>query len=108
MSAYGIDRPDTITWGWTPAQALIMAERIRQRRARLAADRMHETYLVVAAAQGSKPHFRQMQAEARRLRREARSAAEPEGPAVDGDIRDLVGALGVTVQRRPTRRRRRG
>lgn len=92
MSEYGIESPDRITWGWTPAQALIMAERIRRRRALEAVDRMHEGYVVAAAAQGSKPHFRQMRAEARRLRREA-------GVEKPTDVESLIGSLGLTDRR---------
>lgn len=92
MSEYGIDKPDKVTWGWTPAQALIMAEQIRRRRALEAVDRMHESYLIAAAAQGSKPHFRQMRAETKRLRREA--GAEPKI-----DVEGMIQALGLTDRR---------
>ena len=92
MSEYGIDSPDRITWGWTPAQALIMAEAIRRRRSLEAADRMHETFIAAAAAQGSKPHFRQMRAETKRLRREA--GVEPET-----DVEGMIQALGLTDRR---------
>ena len=92
MSEYGIDSPDKITWGWTPAQALIMAEQIRCRRALEAVDRMHETFIVASAAQGSKPHFRRMRAEAKRLRREA-------GMEPATDVEGMIQALGLTDRR---------
>jgi len=92
MREYGVESPDRITWGWTPAQAVIMAECIRRRRALEALDRMHETYVVAAAAQGSKPHYRQMRMETRRLRREA-------GVERPADPEELIRSLGLTDRR---------
>ena len=71
MSEYG-GSPREIAQGWTPAQALVMAERIRRRRAREQAEATELQFVAAAAAFGGKPAFAQLRRITAALRREAR------------------------------------
>ena len=91
MSEYGIGSPDAITWGWTPAQAIVMAEAIQRRRALDQAAALERAYLATAAAQGGKSAFSVLRSVVRRLRRQAGvpDRAEPE---------QLAQSLGLRVK----------
>ena len=92
MSEYGVPSPEEITWKWTPAQAMVMAECIRRRRALERAEQTHLLYVATAAAQGSKKAFSALRSAIKRLHREAGlgKPADPEG---------LARSLGLTDRR---------
>ena len=71
MSEYGISSPEEITWHWTPAQALVMAECIRRRRAVRRAEETEFAYVATAAAQGGKKAFSALRSSLKRLHKEA-------------------------------------
>jgi hypothetical protein len=93
MSEYGASSPDQITWQWTPAQVLVMAEAIRRRRALDEAQRLHAAYLTGTAAQGSKKAFSALQSTLRRLHKEA-------GVVKRTDPEELARSLGLTDRRK--------
>ena len=79
-------------WHVTPAQALVWAECIRQRRALRMAEELEITYLAAGAAQGGKKAFQALRSAVRRLRREAGVERPP-------DPEELIRSLGLTDRR---------
>ena len=93
MSEYGIASCEEITWKWTPAQAIVMAECIRRRRALERAEETHLLYVATAAAQGGKKAFSALRSSIKRLHNEAgfEKPTDPEG---------LARSLGLTDRRK--------
>ena len=69
MSEYG-GSPAQIAEQWTPAQVMVMVERIRRRRALRDAEQMDLAYVVAASARGGKRGFESLQKVVKLLRRE--------------------------------------
>jgi hypothetical protein len=92
MSEYGISSPEEITWHWTPAQALVMAECIRRRRALRRAEETEFAYVAMAAAQGGKKAFSTLRSSLKRLHKEA-------GLTRPSDPEALAHSLGLTDRR---------
>ena len=92
MSEYGIPSPEEITWKWTPAQAIVMAECVRRRRALERAEETHLLYVATAAAQGSKKAFSALRSAIKRLHVDA-------GVGKPTDPEGLARSLGLTDRR---------
>ena len=90
MSEYGIASVEEITWKWTPAQAIVMAECVRRRRALERAEETHLLYVATAAAQGSKKAFSALRSAIKRLHQEGwfGKPTDPEGLARSLGLRD--------------------
>ena len=92
MSEYGIASCEEITWKWTLAQAIMMAECIRRRRALERAEETHLLYVATAAAQGSKKAFSALRSAIKRLHVDA-------GVGKPTDPEGLARSLGLTDRR---------
>jgi hypothetical protein len=90
MSEYG-GSPREIAENWMPGQAVVMAQRIRRRRAMRDAQAVELGYVMTAAAQGGREGYRAM----RRLVDELRREGGAKQGAGRGHIRDLAKALGL-------------
>jgi hypothetical protein len=91
MSEYG-GSPREIAEQWTPAQVLVMSDRIRQRRAMREAQAMELAYVVEAAVPGGAEGFRSFEKVVKELRQEG--GVKPKQTPLAG----LIKGMGLKVR----------